>query len=210
MVLEAARADGTRVFAVGERYKEQAYSIQNQNWAKQIAPGQTERLAKLKALAKQAAARPLDASVSANFSIAPGASSATAPIGGRAFWETLRGAAPAQIETASSQSAAPLRAHRDRSSAFQKMTTIAALVALDATGEAEAISADLLNDRPTRNCIEMAQAQFYQCVSAARFRYENALCLGEHALKDMGACIRDSAEVQDATTAAVLAPSAPN
>jgi hypothetical protein len=41
--------------------------------------------------------------------------------------------------------------------------------------------------------------QLYQCMSAARFRYENAFCLGQHGLRDIGTCI--GAVAQPDTTA---------
>ena len=47
----------------------------------------------------------------------------------------------------------------------------------------------LIADPRSRDCFEMAQLQLYQCMSAARFRYENAFCLGQHGLRDIGACI---------------------
>jgi hypothetical protein len=60
-----------------------------------------------------------------------------------------------------------------------------------------------MSDRNSMNCVEMAQRQFFQCMSAAHFSYENAFCLGEHALKDTGSCIRDA--VVDSSPAAALA-----
>ena len=73
------------------------------------------------------------------------------------------------------------------------MTTLAALYVIGATENPAAQADRLLTEGSTINCLELAQVQFYQCLSAARFRYENAFCLGEHALKDMGQCIRGAA-----------------
>ena len=101
------------------------------------------------------------------------------------------GAAAAQI-------AAPaytIRVNTDRIGAVNRMTTLAALYIIGATQDPAAQTDRLLTEDSTHNCIELAQVQFYQCLSAAHFRYENAFCLGEHALKDMGACIRDAAVV---------------
>ena len=61
--------------------------------------------------------------------------------------------------------------------------------ALDAVSANESAVSRLINDPRSRDCFEMAQLQLYQCMSAARFRYENAFCLGQHGLRDIGACI---------------------
>jgi len=60
----------------------------------------------------------------------------------------------------------------------------------------------LIADPRSRDCFEMAQLQLYQCMSAARFRYENAFCLGQHGLRDIGTCIGAVAQ-PDATAMTV-------
>jgi hypothetical protein len=86
------------------------------------------------------------------------------------------------------------------------MTTLAALYVLGATQDPAAQTERLLSeDTGSKNCFEMAQQQFYQCLSAARQRYENAYCLGEHALKDIGACIRDAASVEQTAMSTPIA-----
>jgi hypothetical protein len=84
------------------------------------------------------------------------------------------------------------------------MTTLAALYVLGATQDPAAQTERLLNeDVGSKNCFELAQVQFYQCLSAAHFSYENAYCLGQHGLQDMGACIRDAASIDGAMSTPV-------
>ena len=81
----------------------------------------------------------------------------------------------------------------------------AALQALDATTANQSAVSQLLNDPRSRDCFEMAQLQLYQCMSAAHFRYENAFCLGQHGLRDVGICM--SAVGQPDTIAMTPLPS---
>ena len=111
------------------------------------------------------------------------------------FWDAFRAAPVPAVQ----QIAAPayvIRANTDRLGVANRMTTLAALYVIGATQDPAAQADRLLTEDSTRNCLELAQVQFYQCLSAAHFRYENAFCLGEHGLKDMGACIRDAATVE--------------
>jgi hypothetical protein len=193
LALEVSRADGERIYAVGARYKEMAYGLQKQRWAGQVAPQQPARVQRMKRLADEARSRTVAPEFAPRLVASTGAG-ANDPraFGGRSFWDTLRLSPTPTVE----QIAAPtytVRVNSDRVGAVNRMTTLAALYILGATQDPAAQTDRLLSEEPaSRNCFELAQVQFYQCLSAARFRYENAFCLGEHALKDMGACIRDA------------------
>lgn len=198
LALAASRADGERVYAVGERYKEMAYGLQKQRWAGQVAPQQAARVQRLRSLADGAASRAVAPELAPRLTPAAGAFSPgtdSGAFGGRSFWDGLRLTPPATVQ----QIAAPaytLRTNADRVGAVNRMTTLAALYVLGATQDPAAQADRLLSEETnSANCFELAQRQFYQCLSAARFRYENAFCLGEHALKDMGACIRDASVI---------------
>ena len=86
------------------------------------------------------------------------------------------------------------RVNATRGSALDRMAAVAALQALDAAESNQSAVMTLINDQRSRDCFEMAQLQLYQCMSAARFRYENAFCLGQHGLRDVGTCIGAVAE----------------
>ncbi len=197
LALLAAKADGDRIYHVGERYKEMAYGLQNQRWANQVAPQQPARVLRMKTLAQTAAGRNIGPAFTPRLTPAAGS---VAPwtdanqFGGSSFWDGLR----ITPLTVAQQIAAPtytVRTNSDRIGAVNRMTTLAALYILGATQDPAAQADRLLTEGSTANCLELAQVQFYQCLSAARFRYENAFCLGEHALKDMGNCVRGAATV---------------
>lgn len=211
LALAVARADGQRVFAVGERYKEMAYTLQRQRWANAVAPGQPARVQRLKSLAAGAADRSVAPEFAPRLTVAAGSITQwTDPnaFGGWTFWDTFR-TTPAPTAAAPLPAPSPpaLRVHADRVQTVNRMTTLAALYVLDSTTDPTAQADRLLTEGGTNRCIELAQVQFYQCMSAARFRYENAFCLGEHALKDMGSCIGNTAvEVSASPVAALPAP----
>jgi hypothetical protein len=226
LALEATRADGRRVEAVGERYKNLGTSLQKTKWGGQVAPQQAARLTGLKAAANGAFSRRAPTELKpyltvSTVSLQPAAD--PTGFGGLRFWETitnpvLRTNLGSTITTASAPMAPPnpmmsgykLRPHPDRQGAFNNMTTLAAVYILDMTREPAAQTEKLLNDAGTRNCLALKQAQFYQCVSAARFHYENAFCLGEHAIKDLGSCIAGATTLEAvAMSMPVIAPPPP-
>jgi hypothetical protein len=108
--------------------------------------------------------------------------------GGRRFWDAVRGGDQV-VEVASTPVSYQWRANPSRAEALDRMSAVAALQALDAVGSHQSAISQLMNDQRSVDCLEMAQLQLYQCMSAARFRYENAFCLGQHGLRDIGLCI---------------------
>jgi len=208
LALEGSRADGERIHAVGARYRQMAFDLQKQRWANQVSQQQAARVQRVKNLAAGAATRTVAAEFAPRLVAAPGASSpASDPsaFGGRAFWDTLRLTPVSSVQQVAAPTyAVAVRANTDRVGAVNRMTTLAALYVLGATQDPAAQTERLLNeDVGSKNCFELAQVQFYQCLSAAHFRYENAYCMGEHALQDMGACIRDAASVDGAMSTPV-------
>jgi hypothetical protein len=197
LALASARADGERIFHVGERYKEMAYGLQKQRWANQVAPQQPARVARIRAIGASATPRTVGPDFAPRLMVAAGSVSPwTDPsqFGGKNFWDAMRMTPVTGVQ----QIAAPnyvLRTNADRAGTVDRMTTLAALYIIGATQDPAAQADRLMSEVSTKNCLELAQVQFYQCLSAARFWNENAFCLGEHALKDMGACVRDTATV---------------
>lgn len=192
ILLDAAAADGARIISVADRYQEMAYELQRQRWANAVAPAQADRVQRVRALGVAGARTPAVAdSVSPRLSVATlSLSPASDPthFGGRRFWDAVRGTEV--VEVSSTPVTYQWRLNGPRGEALDRMASIGALHALDAAGEAHASAvSQLMNDQRSRDCFEMAQLQLYQCMSAARFRYENAFCLGQHGLRDIGLCI---------------------
>lgn len=207
MLLESANADSARIISVADRYQELAYTLQRQRWANAVAPQQAARVQRVRQLGRDGPApTTLPADMSPRLAVAPltlsPASDPTA-FGGRRFWDALGGSA--QVTEVSAPAVTyQWRVNASRGEALDRMTALAALQALDAIDSNQSAVTRLISDPRSEQCFEMAQLQLYQCMSAARFRYENAFCLGQHGLRDIGTCIADVA--QPATTA--LAPAA--
>ncbi|MGQ0533158.1 MAG: hypothetical protein ACT4OF_10790 [Caulobacteraceae bacterium] len=196
MLLDSARADSARIIAVADRYQEMAYSLQRQRWANAVAPGQPARVQRVRALGRQGSPdNAVPAEVGPRLAVTPlslSPSSDPSVYGGRRFWDALRGGD--QVVEVGSTPVGQWRVHAPRASALDRMAAVAALQALDATTSHQSAVSQLINDQRSLDCLEMAQLQLYQCMSAARFRYENAFCLGQHGLRDIGLCIGNVAQ----------------
>ena len=190
LLLDSANADAARIVAVADRYQELAYSLQRQRWANTVAPQQAARVQRVRSLGREGA--PDDAVPAtwaprltvAALSVQPG--SDPNAYGGRRVWDAVRGGTEV-VEVAAPAGA--FRVNHTRGEALDRMTAVAALQALDAVDANQSAVSRLIADPRSRDCFEMAQLQLYQCMSAARFRYENAFCLGQHGLRDIGTCI---------------------
>ncbi len=192
MLLDSANADSARIIGVADRYREMAYTIQRQRWANAVAPQQASRVQRVRALSVAGApASAVPSEVSPRLAVAPlshSPSSDPTTLGGRRFWDALRGG-PEVVEVSSSPITYQWRVNLTRGEALDRMAAVAALQALDAIDTNQSAVTRLISDPRSRDCFEMAQLQMYQCMSAARFRYENAFCLGQHGLRDIGTCI---------------------
>lgn len=208
LMLESANADSARIIGVADRYQELAYSLQRQRWANSVAPQQAARVQRMRTLGVSGApADAVPADISPRLSVAPvSLSPGSDPnvYGGRRFWDALRGGAnvtPVAATPVSTQ----WRVNVTRGEALDRMASVAALQALDAIDDNRSAVSRLISDQRSTDCFQMAQLQLYQCMSAARFRYENAFCLGQHGLRDIGVCIGAVAQ-PDAT--AMVSPAA--
>lgn len=192
LMLDSANADAARIIAVADRYQELAYSLQRQRWANSVAPQQAARVQRVRTLGREGApASAVPSEVSPRLQVAPlTLSPGTDPTqyGGRRFWDAVRGDAGV-TEVASAPVSYQWRANATRAEALDRMSAVAALQALDAVDAQQSAVSRLIADPRSRDCFEMAQLQLYQCMSAARYRYENAFCLGQHGLRDIGTCI---------------------
>jgi hypothetical protein len=192
ILLDSANADSARIISVADRYQELAYSLQRQRWANAIAPQQDARVQRVRSLGRPGGYTPsLPSEVSPRLSVAPLSVTPVADqnaYGGRRFWDALRGG-PQVTEVAAQPVTYQWRVNVTRGEALDRMAAVAALQALDAAESHQSAVGRLIADPRSRDCFEMAQLQLYQCMSAARYRYENAFCLGQHGLRDIGTCI---------------------
>ncbi len=192
MLLDSAQADSARIINVADRYQELAYSLQRQRWANAVAPRQNDRVQRIRTLGREGAPdSAVPSEVSPRLSVTPlslSPSSDPTVYGGRRFWDAVRGGSEV-VEVAAAPVTYQWRVNVTRGEALDRMAAVAALQALDATSSHQSAVSRLISDPRSRDCFEMAQLQLYQCMSAARYRYENAFCLGQHGLRDIGTCI---------------------
>lgn len=196
MLLDSATADAARIISVADRYQEMAYSLQRQGWANAVAPAQAARVQRIRSLGAAGQPVAVPSSVSPRLAVTTLAASSTdaTAFGGRRFWDAVGGSADV-VEVSATPVTYQWRLNPTRGEAVDRMASVAALAALDAHDAAHASAvSQIMNDQRSRDCFEMAQLQLYQCMSAARFRYENAFCLGQHGLRDVGTCINAVAQ----------------
>jgi hypothetical protein len=71
------------------------------------------------------------------------------------------------------------------------------LAAIAALGEARDDDAGqlgiLMADENTASCLGSAKRYFHECLAVAKPNYEDVFCIGEHGLKDTGACLATAA-----------------
>lgn len=197
-VVRAADADAERVMSAGERVKQRARDIQSVKWGKALSGPAAPRLARLKAAASSASAKPMTPELIDRLKVAPGAGEPDAvAFGGQSFWTSFNAKDPSNV--------AVLTAMPARVQAYNWSTTtggasirgamlsLAAMYALDATMDRPEDTTGLLNNRLTNTCLQSAQLQYYQCVASAHFNYENMACIGDAGLGAVGYCLKDAA-----------------
>ncbi|HEY2658984.1 MAG TPA: hypothetical protein VGI79_04630 [Caulobacteraceae bacterium] len=165
-----------RVAETGRRVKQSAYDIQHQAWSRQTVPDGRARLARAKELATISFS-PSPDDVSHLFQIA---------------------AAPHDY------AGAPTATPPGYTAVVQRGLTLAALAVLGRADRQELENVGLVKVRASADCMTMAKLNLYQCLAVAGPHYEDIFCLGEHALKETGQCLREGAGAQTATLASPI------
>lgn len=172
-VLAMTMQDAARFTTLGEAFKEQAYAMQKTSWGKSKIPASSARLsdADAYARARPSATAPALASVTEKGVTAPGLAS------GDAAWS------PEWGKSAGS-------GNLSEPNAQVIMNRVLNLAARYAVGgvSAKTVSVYAKNDR-SNSCLSFAALTLKQCIAATRAPYEEAFCLGEHALNDVASCI---------------------
>jgi hypothetical protein len=71
---------------------------------------------------------------------------------------------------------------------------LAAIAALgEATDDAYDQLAGVAVDGDTQDCLSAAKRNFHQCLAVAKPNYEDIFCMGQHGLRDTGACLAKAA-----------------
>ena len=155
---------GRRVFDNGDRVRLAAYSIQHQPWSLTNVDDRDGRALAVKQLSVNTR-RPSD--------------EAHTDIDRRILGEPLT---------------APPTAPPPYSPMVVRAVALAALAAVGQAGDAQAGNLGwLTDDYFMDHCLSEAKLSLYECLAVAKPNYEDVFCLGQHAMKDTGACVVKSA-----------------
>jgi hypothetical protein len=75
------------------------------------------------------------------------------------------------------------------------------LAAIAALGEAtdanlNTLADTVVSDQDSQRCLATAKRNLHQCLAVAKPNYEDIFCMGQHALRDTGACLADASGYQ--------------
>ena len=167
-VIAALTARGQALQDEGEAVRLSAYGVQHQDWSKVFVPDLAGRLSLAKSL------------------------SANTPTAGVDEAEQVRQAAVGAAPLGTPNQDLP--AKPPYPPAVVRGMAIAALALLGNAGdENAALTAPLFADPPDQTCLHMAKLNLYQCLAVSKPYYEDIFCLGQHAMKDTGQCLRMAA-----------------
>ncbi|MEM9617500.1 MAG: hypothetical protein AAF936_06030 [Pseudomonadota bacterium] len=171
-VLAMTMQDGARITSLGEAFKTQAYAMQKTKWGKQRIASSQERLKEAAKFRRNrgGASRPTFAHAIDGGVVAPSLASA------EGHWSADWG-----------QSSNPGRL--TESNAQVIVDRVLNLAARYSTGSLNAKVVEVYaKNNKSQRCLEMAKLTLDQCIAATRTPYEEAFCLGEHALNDVSTC----------------------
>jgi hypothetical protein len=191
--LNVSLKEGAKVTTLGESFEQKAYSLQKTPMKNEKAGNAQARVAQLKAAA--ATGKPISNTVLAAMNAAPAGGSA-AEDGSRLLQQISQALkiGPDAAYAASPGIAGGLRYKPEGRATVDRMVTLAAYESLGAGESRASETAPIMLDPKTRDCLDWTKLHLNQCVSASRFKYEHAFCLGRHALKDVGACLKGSVQ----------------
>jgi hypothetical protein len=153
---------GMRLYDAGNAVRLAAYSIQHQPWSLQTVPDLDTRASDVKRLS--AAMRGSPNSETQN------------------LYLMVAGEAPTNVDL--DPSPGPYTG---------VVVRAVALAALAAIGQADDEAAPRLgwlsDDYYLDHCLAEAKLSLFECLAVARPNYEDVFCLGQHAMKDTGACV---------------------
>lgn len=166
-------ADAARFAKLGEAFKEQAYAMQKTSWGKAKIPPPPQRLQDAD---KYAAARAPTPAPSLPAETDKGVTQPMLASAG-ATWGPDWGA----------KSGGDPRAEPNAEIVLERVLSLAARYAAGGVNE-KLVETYAKNDRADQ-CLSMATLTLRQCIAATRTPYEEAFCLGEHALNDPARCL---------------------
>ncbi len=172
-IMMMSAADATRIGALGNRFIDNAYSMQGQAWARGRL--KTDGMSRVRGASEYAQQRtwPITGSTSAIMSK------------GGTYRPNL--VADELWTMAWSPEMEPPNPNSSAGAMLTRALILAARYATDSLTEAD-IDA-YAKSRPTQRCFVSAKLNFDQCIAATRTPYEEAFCIGTHGLNDVSRCV---------------------
>lgn len=168
LVREAIGPASLQLYATGRAVKQSAYDIQKQAWSKAQVADLQGRLSSAEAQAQE--------------DMAPD------PARLMAERQSVAGVAPIALPNA------PLPTISGNTPLVSHALQLAAIAALgEATDTAYDQLVGLEVDSDTQACLATAKRNFHQCLAVAKPNYEDIFCMGQHGLRDTGACMARAA-----------------
>lgn len=180
-VVGALEEDAQSIRGVGDRYRQEAYALQNETWAARRARDREDRLAAL-----ETASERLDV----QFRLAPEAGQTASGTPTRLGAASALGdnrpptGVPALPELSVTVGEQQLEPDERR---VGRMLAVAALQSIE---DGDMTTLDRMLAEPSvERCINWARLTMAQCVAAGHFKYEDSFCIAEHALMDVADCL---------------------
>jgi len=180
-VVGALEEDAQSIRTVGDRYRQEAYTLQNETWAARRARDREDRLAAL-----ETASERLDV----QFRLAPDATESESGLPTRLGAASALGdsrppaGAPALPELSVTVGEQQMEPDERR---VGRMLAVAALQSIE---DGDMTTLDRMLAEPSvERCINWARLTMAQCVAAGHFKYEDSFCIAEHALMDVADCL---------------------
>ncbi len=173
-VLAMTAQDASRFNKLGEAFKAQAYAMQKTKWGKKKIGAGSARIDEANAYASKrpAAALPPFQPLRDKGVTAPSLASVEI-----ASWRHDWGATGASGRMSDARAEAVM----------DRILNLAARYAVGGLND-KLVSVYAQNAK-SQQCLSMAKLTLTQCIAATRTPYEEAFCLGEHGLNDIGACV---------------------
>ncbi len=172
-VLSMTMKDAARFTTLGEAFKEQAYAMQKTKWGVAKIPASSARLSDADSYGRSRASAkaPSLASITDKGVTSPTLASVDAAWG--ADWGKSAGTGRMSEPNAEV--------------IMNRVLNLAARYSVSGVNQ-KTVSVYAKNDKSDQ-CLSFAQLTLRQCIAATRAPFEEAFCLGEHALNDVSSCI---------------------
>ena len=178
-VMGSIGEDVASIRAVGDRYRQEAYSLQSETWAGLRARDRQERLSALETASDRldvqfrlAQSGPVTGAA-APLGAASGLSDPNPPAGAAALPQLQLTVGEQQLEPDERR--------------LGRMLAVAAMQSIE-EGDMTALD-QMLSDASVERCINWARLTMAQCIAAGHFKYEDSFCIAEHALLDVADCL---------------------